>query len=262
MTALTRQMTKIPEKTREEMVRSRVAISGVSKPALCALAIWPAAELSTASIPFLGWTGTLMIVLFSLMVILTLIQWAITGAESSDERKNEQEVKAQRKMRELGLKGRPYPVYFWDAVKEPRDRHRSHLGSRICVRVHKVTRTESYSSFIPGYQIKPARGETVAEVVDSEEGKEFSLKSTTIADQYLADERDPSRDPEMDGVLSEEDEQTLTRVQAWVNSLNAQAKSEYESGLKGQLALPPAPEPVDHKLHQVRQIQRRAHAKR
>ena len=258
MNALTQTVKNLPEQTSRAVVHSRFAISIWSKILLPFLLIIASAMMSNDPNP-LGWIGTGLIFLFLILTLVAFRRAWVHGDEVEDKdtgRRREQELKAHAKMRELGLKGRPYPVYFWEA-RPSAGRYREE--DCILIEIKKLERADSYGSFIPGYLLKDATGETVAEVEESPEGETTGLKSTRVCSQRISVQ---SEDPEEAGLLSEEDERILSRTQAWVNSLNQQAKSEYKCRQKGQVALPPAPTPLDHKFQQVLQVQRRAQTPR
>lgn len=152
--------------------------------------------------------------------------------------------------------GWPYPLYFWE-LEEARlsGSPRAQRGD-IAVKVKRVQRTpNSYGAFIHGYSIASAHGQTVAVIEDRDGDEQPELSSTTVTTQYLKPDPD---DLELAGMLTPEDEETLTRVQTWVNQLNASAKSEYQQSRRGQKSLPASGSPLDRRLAQAEQIQRKA----
>lgn len=165
------------------------------------------------------------------------------------------EIEAAAKMRELGLQAQPYPLYFWEA--DPAD---PEIEGDITVRVKCLTPTQRFHSFIQGYRLTDASGLRVTVAEDGEED-EPRLVTLTVTPQTLHPHRE---DPAMAGILTLEDEATLTRVQSWVTQLNTEARSQYRRALHGQpAALPsgeslmlPEPTPSELRLEQVTRIQR------
>lgn len=112
----------------------------------------------------------------------------------------------------------------------------------------RLTRAdESFGTFIQGYKIESAAGALVSRVLedsDGEDGEELAIAQLKVEDQYL------SPDPEAEGVLTLEDEETLRRVDAWVRQLNAEAKSEVKRRRR-DLKLLENPTPAQRRLEQV-----------
>lgn len=257
MTALTRQMQNATHKLSDQTVKCRVALVVSVKVLFPLLMIVPSAMISAVDAPGMELLGTIM-------VLLCILTFAFHGflvgnkAEAyANKRAREKELEAHRKMRELGLKGRPYPVYFWEI--EPRkgwnDPHND-----IAVSVRKLTPVEPYRGARRGYLLSPVEGETVQVVEDQDGDGVAELSSARVVTQYLSSGH--PEDPELAGMMLPEDEDTLTRVQNWVSQLNQQAKAEYLGERKrlkaSQSELPPELNPRERKITQLKTVQQRA----
>ena len=187
------------------------------------------------------------------------------GDRRVKDRKKDREVHAHRRMRELGLKGRPWPIYFWEA--EPRYATPALGQEDIAVRIHKLTRADSYGSPIRGYLLSEVES-TLVSVVEDKDGDQLpKLSSVTVGSQYISS-CDPE-DPELDGMISPENVATLTRAQTWVNQLNADSEAEYRLERKRRKAGPapelqeaPEPTPLEIKLARLETVQQRTLANR
>lgn len=177
------------------------------------------------------------------------------GEESLLYRSSSQELEARERMRELGLKGRPYPVYFWELT--PSDEPDK---GDVKLTVMRLERDPTdYGWCLPGYSVCDASGTSITVVEDTDGDNEPEITSLPVTPQYLRPDPD---DPEMEGLVNLEDQETLARVQSWVNQLNADAQAEYKRQQKGLPALQALADasPAEQRLSQLRQIQRKAHA--
>ena len=144
------------------------------------------------------------------------------------------EMLTHRRMRELGLKGRPWPTYFWEVG--PRAHPSYPSADDIAVRIRKLTRVESFGSPIQGYLLSEVEGKLVNVVEDKEGDQLPELHSVRVGTQYISS-CDPD-DPDLDGVMNCKDRETLARAQTWVNQLNADSEAEYRLERKQSKAAP------------------------
>ena len=246
-------MSVLARKVKETAVKNRVEIALIPKVGAPFLVV--ALLILIGSMNLYGMRTVCMV----LMVISLLASYLfgvrqIREAAFQDQlRDREGELEAYRKMRELGVKGRPWELYFWEsqAMEDCQDQRED-----IAVCVRKFTRAPSHGSPIRGYLLSDAECETVIVAEEAEAGMEPELRPVAVRVQYLS-----SREPEApgrDGMMSGKDIETLTQIQTWVNQLNQQSEAEYriEQREAKEKALPlPPPSPLEQKMARLKAVQ-------